>query len=864
MQQHAAARWMDDAASNVCLLCATSFSFTNRRHHCRSCLRLVCAACSSRTKSRPNRSFARLLAPREERVCDDCWVNSDFETVEARLELKTASRDGLAEVYFDGELAFRARAENGVFEPNETRLNVLRKTTEYAYCVIRFEEDVFRVHLAEAARGRVSSCRALGLEVAMDSSSNSSSSAGRRVWEDTMRRSEYGRHEIGTLVCTPDGVEFVGRQQALKLPHSCLLELSVKPAADGWISFQLLDRTYGLHVFANRTISNRDLSWLKREIAWRTREDSFVCEVSSSPSPKETLIAPHSNGEDEKEAESSTLRGKKRRALKKFLKSSPSLARTAVTYADVDLTTEFERQGVLGDHRWRLTFANASFELCSTYPQLLVVPAAVPDETIKDAAKWRSRNRLPVLTWYNSESGSPICRSSQPLTGFGGICPEDETLLLHVRAACAQNGRTRGAIICGRQDSIPASSFDEFGSTETSTNPQQPPILRICDARPLLNAKANAAMGRGHETVSRLGGKDAATLEFLNMPNIHVVNDSFKALREALAGPNLNTNYVFPESPDNNEQSGATEGGGLLDDDVAVEDGSANASALPDDQQVSSVFKALHDSRWLHHLSALLRGADIVAEYSRQGDPVLVHCSDGWDRTAQVCAVAQFLLDPYYRTLQGFKVLVEKDFVAFGHMFRERSGVSSTAVATPWSPTYYSAPPFAVQPPPQNTKDSPLASNESSPVFLQFLDAIAQIIGQFPTIAEFDERALPVLWRAAYSRTDANFRFDSEKERQLNSSRPSYSSAPSVWPRIESFKNHLYDPAATSHLVIRPAVSLKSLFLSSMYLPHDAPPTPIQLLRQELDNALLLTRERNDAARPDDLDTVGGEDEDAT
>lgn len=39
-----------------------------------------------------------------------------------------------------------------------------------------------------------------------------------------------------------------------------------------------------------------------------------------------------------------------------------------------------------------------------------------------------------------------------------------------------------------------------------------------------------------------------------------------------------------------------------------------------------------------------------------EGVSVLVHCSDGWDRTAQVCSVACVLLDPYYRTLKGLMV----------------------------------------------------------------------------------------------------------------------------------------------------------------------------------------------------------------
>jgi len=37
---------------------------------------------------------------------------------------------------------------------------------------------------------------------------------------------------------------------------------------------------------------------------------------------------------------------------------------------------------------------------------------------------------------------------------------------------------------------------------------------------------------------------------------------------------------------------------------------------------------------------------------------VLVHCSDGWDRTAQTCSLASLILDPYYRTIHGFQVII--------------------------------------------------------------------------------------------------------------------------------------------------------------------------------------------------------------
>tara|TARA_B110000285_G_C14610026_1_gene374519 strand:+ start:292 stop:546 length:255 start_codon:yes stop_codon:yes gene_type:complete len=53
---------------------------------------------------------------------------------------------------------------------------------------------------------------------------------------------------------------------------------------------------------------------------------------------------------------------------------------------------------------------------------------------------------------------------------------------------------------------------------------------------------------------------------------------------------------------------------------------------------------------------------------------VLVHCSDGWDRTAQMCALAQQLIDPYYRTIDGLIVVINKDWLSFGHQFHLRMG----------------------------------------------------------------------------------------------------------------------------------------------------------------------------------------------
>ena len=40
---------------------------------------------------------------------------------------------------------------------------------------------------------------------------------------------------------------------------------------------------------------------------------------------------------------------------------------------------------------------------------------------------------------------------------------------------------------------------------------------------------------------------------------------------------------------------------------------------------------------------------------------VVVHCSDGWDRTSQLTSLSMLLLDSYYRTLTGFMVSADAD-----------------------------------------------------------------------------------------------------------------------------------------------------------------------------------------------------------
>lgn len=96
-------------------------------------------------------------------------------------------------------------------------------------------------------------------------------------------------------------------------------------------------------------------------------------------------------------------------------------------------------------------------------------------------------------------------------------------------------------------------------------------------------------------------------------------------------------------------------------------------------------------------------------------------------------SLAQVMLDPYYRTIDGFLVLLEKEWASFGHQFEHRLGKSS--------------------------------SKESSPVFLQFLDCVWQMQQQFPADFEYTSHFLYVISLAAYSGYFMTFRANCESER---------------------------------------------------------------------------------------------------
>ena len=364
-------------------------------------------------------------------------------------------------------------------------------------------------------------------------------------------------------------------------------------------------------------------------------------------------------------------------------------------YSVVD---EYDRLGVGGsDNAWRLSDSNSSYSISPTYPRTLIVPAKISDAVIFHAAKFRSRGRLPCLTYIHKENKATITRSSQPLVGIQSKRSiQDEKLIEAI--------------------------FDTNNSILKCV------MNLIIDARPLGNAVANRALGAGYESTENYRG---CKRMFMGIENIHVMRDAQNKFVDTV----LN-------------QSGGT---------------------------VEKFVSALDSSSWLKHIKIILDSTCIITEKIRGNGNVLIHCSDGWDRTAQLSSLASICLDPYYRTIRGLQILIEKEWLSFGHKFSERLGhfvhyFKSTG----------------------NAKKE----QEMAPVFLQFLECVHHQRRQFPAEFEYNDKLLIDIYKHAQMCQFGTFLLNCEQER---ASADLSKRTCSVWSfideNISTYKSSLYQPS---------------------------------------------------------------------
>nr|2YF0_A Chain A, MYOTUBULARIN-RELATED PROTEIN 6 [Homo sapiens] len=270
--------------------------------------------------------------------------------------------------------------------------------------------------------------------------------------------------------------------------------------------------------------------------------------------------------------------------------------------------------------------------------------------------------------------------------------------------------------------------------------------MYVMDTRPKLNAMANRAAGKGYENEDNYSN---IRFQFVGIENIHVMRSSLQKLLEVNGTKGLSVNDFY---------------------------------------------SGLESSGWLRHIKAVMDAAVFLAKaITVENASVLVHCSDGWDRTSQVCSLGSLLLDSYYRTIKGFMVLIEKDWISFGHKFSERCG--------------------------QLDGDP----KEVSPVFTQFLECVWHLTEQFPQAFEFSEAFLLQIHEHIHSCQFGNFLGNCQKEREeLKLKEKTYSLWPFLLEDQKKYLNPLYSSESHRFTVLEPnTVSFNFKFWRNMYHQFD-------------------------------------------
>ena len=171
---------------------------------------------------------------------------------------------------------------------------------------------------------------------------------------------------------------------------------------------------------------------------------------------------------------------------------------------------------------WRLSAANAGYKLCATYPEALLVPSGMTDGEVAAASRFRSKRRLPAITWFCGSVS--LSRASQPMAGmFNARSGEDERLV----SSLASSGGD--PVVLAAAAASAASSLPLL--TRHRADDGSPAALAVFDARPRLNALGNRTHGGGSEAIAYY---PRCSLTFLGIDNIHVVRDAMKALRARL------------------------------------------------------------------------------------------------------------------------------------------------------------------------------------------------------------------------------------------------------------------------------------------------------------------------------------------